>query len=343
MDDKLFSFAEIYELETLGRARARIRAPTPAVPRAGLGARLRSQIGRATQAVGRGARAGAARAAGAARSTFLRSQKVTPAIKNMLNKFKIRGVRDAKGKLKVQARVTDKAGRARVVDVDSPEALQALKGAGYSLDDIATARSQALKQMFNNELGSQISAFQKAVGRGTQRFEGLYVRTMGGARTPIRNMIAAHPALAGGIVVGTGLTVLSMILSGRPPAATSKESQQIVQSVPNPGMPIIPDIIKRTDAVIKLAQGQEAVVQSLNAVKTAMTELNGTQVNLDDPNSAQGYTQKVRAAEDAANSALLQLSTFVDKVQGAGQAQIQQLQGALGEFLLEILAVRGIR
>jgi hypothetical protein len=119
--------------------------------------------------------------------------------------------------------------------------------------------------------------------------------------------------------------------------------QAVVQSTPNPGMPIIPEIIKRIDVVTPTATaaGQTQAVASLNALKTALTNIQGAQLDLDNPASGQSFTQLIRSAEATINTALPQIQTLEGSLQGEQLAAARELQGALGEFLLEVSHVRG--
>lgn len=335
MDDRLFKYAEAYELEALAfRGRTTVRAPHP-VARPGAGALRRqvSRVGRGVRDARQWAASGAASVGrgtvGRVRNVMLKAPRIDARINNLLKQNKVKAVRGSDGKITFKG----KPGWQKAVG-----------------DDIIAVKAAAKKNMFGREIGgkfrnieNRITSWEQAIGRKTNRFYDNYTSAMasGGIRQMIAN--AKLPKMKRAIAVSTALTILYYLFSGKEPQAQTPEMQAVVQNTPNPGMPIIPEILKRIEVVIPAATsaGKTQAVTTLNSLKTAMTNVQGAQLNLDNPASGQAFTQLVRNAEAAINAALPQLQDLEGALQGEQQKAVEELQGALGEFLLEVAHVRG--
>jgi hypothetical protein len=333
MDYRLFKFAEVYELEALGQ---RVPAATPRpVARPGAGALMRqvSRVGRGLRDTQQWAASGAASvgrgAVGSVRNIMLRAPRIDARITNLLKQNKVKAVRGANGEITFRG----KPGWETAVG-----------------DDIIAVKAAAKHHMYGREIAGRfrniedrITAWEMATGRSANRFYDNYTTALasGGIRQVIAN--ARLPRMRQAIAVSTALTVLYYLFSGNAPRAQTPEMQTVVQNTPNPGMPIIPEIIKRIDVVTTAATaaGQTQAVASLNALKTALTNVKGAQLDLDNPASGQSFTQLIRSAEATINTALPQIQTLEGSLQGEQLAAAKELQGALGEFLLEVSHVRG--
>jgi hypothetical protein len=292
-----------------------------------------SRVGRGVRDVHQWAASGAASvgrgAVGAVRNVMLKAPRIDARITNLLKQNKVKAVRGPSGEITFKGK----------------PGWEAAVG-----DDILAVKAAAKHHMFGREIAGKfssieerITSWEQAAGRKANRFYDNYTTAL--ASGGIRQMISTTklPKMKQAIAVGTALTVLYYLFSGKAPQAKTPEMQAVVQNTPNPGMPIIPEILKRIDVVVPAATtaGQTQAVGSLNALKTALTNIQGAQLDLDNPASGQAFTQLVRGAEAAINTALPELQTLEGSLRGEQLAAAQELQGALGEFLLEVSHVRG--
>ena len=224
------------------------------------------------------------------------------------------------------------------------ENMAKLREAGYSNEELAQARSQAIKLQISQNMGSSIEAFGKSVDRAMNRAQDMYVKVRGGGGIQGLLAKAKLPTMKQAIIVSVGLGILYYLFTGGKPKTSSDDTKIIVDAVPQlSGPPIIPDLLPRIDGVVGIAQkaNKQDVVQALGAVKTAMSSISQVQLHLDDASTGTAFTQAVRSAESAINSVLPLLDSLTQAVQGNDQAKVQQLKGGFGEFLLEIEHIRG--
>jgi hypothetical protein len=217
-------------------------------------------------------------------------------------------------------------------------------------DDIIAVKTAAKQRMFSREITRKfqgierkISAWEKAANRSSNRFYDNFTSAMasGGIRELIAN--ARLPRMKHAIIVSTALTVLYYLFSGKAPQAQTPEMKALIENVQNPGMPIIIEILKRIEVVVPAATsaGKTQAAAELNSLKTVMSNVQDAQLNLDNPGSGHAFTQLIRSAETVINSVLPQLQDLEGTLKGEDLKAIEELQGALGEFLLEVSHVRG--
>lgn len=286
-----------------------LAAPVP-VPAAAAAGRA-SMLSRMTGAVGRGAQA--------ARSMFQYSPKAK----------QLAGYEGA------QARVFVSPKTNRLV-VDEG----ALAREGFSISDIRGAKNLAWKKFYEGKSLAKTQQLQASVKRQVQAAKSMYMKLI--TAPGIKGMWdRASPTMKKAVLVSSGLTVLYMLFSGKKPAGASEESKTIISSIEQNPSPIIPELIPRIDSVIQIANDKPDVIQALNNAKVSVTALNNAPLNLDDPVSGAAFSKAIKEAENAIGAALQLLDGLEQSAQDPQDLEkIQLLQGAFGEFLLEVIAVR---
>jgi len=288
-----------------------LAAPIPVPAAAGRA----SMISRMTSAVGRGAQA--------VRSTFQYSPKAK----------QLAGYEGAQARVFVSPK-TNKL----VVD----EA--ALAKEGFSIGDIRGAKNLAWKKFYEGRSLAKTQKLQASVKRQVLAAKSMYTKIMT-APGPKGLWDRSSPSMKKAILVSSGLSVLYMLFSGKTPAGASEESKTIASAVEKTSSPIIPEMIPRIDAVIEIGNriGNTVLVQALNNAKASVNALNNTPLNLDDPTSGAAFSKSIQGAENSISTALQLLDELEKSVQDVQDLEkVQLLQGAFGEFLLEVIEIRGV-
>ena len=221
---------------------------------------------------------------------------------------------------------------------------EALLKEGFSPEDIRDAITLAWKKFHDTRSLAKRQKLQASVKRQVQAAKSMYTDIIT-APGPKGLWDRSSPTMKKAILVSSGLSVLYMLFSGKTPAATSEESKTIVSAVEKTPSPILLEMIPRIDGVIEIGNriGNTALVQALNNAKASVTLLNNTPLNLDDPTSGAAFSKSIQGAENSIGSALQLLDEAEKSVQDVQDLEkVQLLQGAFGEFLLEVIEIRGI-
>lgn len=327
MDNRLFSFAEQFELESLALS-GRVRAPAA---RPGIGTRvmqgLRGARTRATQLAGT-----LGEAATSARSAIRAATRIPEHVEALV-----------RGGGRAAVRYNSKTGK--IMGAETPEEIAALKGQGLTDAQIRQVRNLAIREHY-----VRLQNMRAARGRGARQRvynKGRAMFTKGFSGSHLQGRWAAlSPTARTGMIVMTGLTVWYYLFTGKRPTAKTEDGQAVLMDVPPADSPMLPMVFPEIDAVIEIANrlGKTDVIGSLNAAKTALSAVQNSVLVIDNPTSSQAFSQRIKTAETAADTAVNQL----DALSTAATAQedkdkILDLEGSLGEFIIEVLNVRGMQ
>jgi hypothetical protein len=341
MDNRLLTFASIYK-EAAG---------TPVVPvepvvRPGMGARIMEGLSGAAGRVGVGLQE-----AGAAAGRGLRAITEVPANVRALAEPQVNTemvldpvTREYAPKTTATqaARVHYDANTKSIVGANTPEEIAALKTEGFSDYQIQQARNLAMRNYYEGIRSAR--AAQRQANRQQAIDQGKAMFTKGFSGTHLQARLATmSPAGKAGMLVMTGLSVWYYLFSGKKPQANTEDGQSILMDVP-PTESIVPGIITGIDAVIDISNqlSKPDVATSLNTVKTALNVLQGSSLTIDDPSSSQVFVQNVKNAEAAVNAALPQLETL-NPTQPDDLQKVQNLKGLFGDFMVDVIDVRGMQ
>lgn len=330
MDDRLFAFANIYELEVVAQARgprAVPRAARPGAARPGMGARLMQTL-RSTQT----------------RLRQMPGQAVTGIRNTIRNLGRVPEKVQALTRGGNRARIRFDSRSGKIIGADTPAEIQALKQQGFTDAEIRMARNQAMRNHYVTLRHRSAAQGRAARQRVLDRAKAMFTKGLSGSH--IQGRIAGmSPTARTGMIVMTGATVMYYLFTGNSPSAATEDGQAVIADIPPPSNPMIPEMTPQIDAVLALPSvaRNTQVAGALNATKTALAGIQGSQVTIDDPASTQAFVQKVRGAESAVNAALQQLETAITSATPQELETIKLLMGTYGEFIIEILNVRGMQ
>lgn len=342
MDNRLFKFASIYELTSLAAGSPIIPAETAVRP--GIGTRVMQglsgaagRLGEMTSSVGKG----------------IKSITEIPANVRALTEPKANteevfdpNTQEFGSKITNQTpRVQYDSKTGKITGADTPEEIATLKTEGFSDRQIQQARNLAMRNHYMNVRNAKSLKRQSEKQRTIDQGRAMFTKGLSGSHLQAK-LSTMSPLGKNGMLVMTGLSVLYYLFTGKKPTATTEDGTAVLMDVPPANSPVIQNIIPEIDAVINLSEklSKNDIATSLGNVKKNLSSVQNNSLTIDDVASGQAFSQNIKNAEGSIKTALLQLESLSPILTDPEDLQkVQDLQTSFGNFIIDILDVRGMQ